>query len=178
MSTHDLFGDTIARRRAMGSHQSQVGGKDEWLTPPELIRELGPFDLDPCAPIRRPWDTATEHYTIQDDGLNQRWHGFVWCNPPYAHVGKWMARMAEHGNGIALLFARTETKAWHEHIWPKASSVLFLKGRLTFYHVDGTPGASNSGAPSALIGYGMGAARRLSRAANSLGKCVRLEVSE
>jgi hypothetical protein len=25
--------------------------KDEWLTPPEIIRALGPFNLDPCAPV-------------------------------------------------------------------------------------------------------------------------------
>jgi hypothetical protein len=39
-------------------------GKDEWLTPPEIIKSLGEFDLDPCSPINRPWDTAKNHYTI------------------------------------------------------------------------------------------------------------------
>ena len=29
-------------------------GKDEWLTPLEIIRALGEFDLDPCSPVRRP----------------------------------------------------------------------------------------------------------------------------
>jgi len=28
--------------------------KDEWLTPPYIIKALGEFDLDPCAPINRP----------------------------------------------------------------------------------------------------------------------------
>ena len=37
-------------------------GKEEWLTPPDLVQLLGPFDLDPCAPVRRPWDTAAKHY--------------------------------------------------------------------------------------------------------------------
>ena len=32
-------------------------GKDEWLTPPEIIKSLGEFDLDPCSPINRPWAT-------------------------------------------------------------------------------------------------------------------------
>ena len=57
-------------------------GKDEWLTPPELVSALGKFDLDPCSPINRPWDTAKKHYTILDDGLTQPWDGKVWCNPP------------------------------------------------------------------------------------------------
>jgi hypothetical protein len=57
-------------------------GKDEWLTPPPLIQALGEFDLDPCAPIKRPWDMAKNHYTIEDDGLEKDWFGRVWLNPP------------------------------------------------------------------------------------------------
>lgn len=175
MNAVDLFGNTTETRRAMGSHQGMSGGKDEWLTPPWLIEQLGPFDLDPCAPITRPWDTAKKHYTIADDGLQQPWDGLVWCNPPYAHVSAWMGRMAAHNNGIALLFARTETKAWHEHIWPRAAAVLFLRGRLTFHHVDGRAGAANSGAPSALIAYGETAAHRLATDGHLLGKFIRLK---
>lgn len=44
-------------------------GKNEWLTPPELLAKLGDFDLDPCSPINRPWPTAANHYTIEDDGI-------------------------------------------------------------------------------------------------------------
>ena len=58
-------------------------GKNQWLTPPELLAKLGQFDLDPCAPINRPWPTATQHYTIEDDGLKQPWFGRCWVNPPY-----------------------------------------------------------------------------------------------
>lgn len=32
--------------------------KEDWLTPPEIIQKLGEFDLDPCVPDNRPWDTA------------------------------------------------------------------------------------------------------------------------
>lgn len=31
---------------------------DEWLTPLPIIEALEVFDLDPCAPIVRPWATA------------------------------------------------------------------------------------------------------------------------
>ena len=58
-------------------------GKDEWLTPPEIIKALGDFDLDPCSPINRPWNTAKNHFNINDNGLMQNWFGRVWCNPPY-----------------------------------------------------------------------------------------------
>lgn len=57
--------------------------KDEWLTPPAIIKSLGEFDLDPCSPIVRPWDTAKTHFDINTDGLKMPWFGRVWLNPPY-----------------------------------------------------------------------------------------------
>lgn len=136
--------------------------KDEWLTPPELLGKLGAFDLDPCSPINRPWATAGQHYTVLDDGLKKPWRGRVWCNPPYgAEAARWLARLADHGDGIALIFARTETAAWVEHVWAKADAILFIAGRLHFHHVDGTRAAANSGAPSALIAYGVDCAKTL-----------------
>jgi hypothetical protein len=52
-----------------------------------------------------------------------------------------------------MIFARTETSDWVEHVWKKAHSILFLWGRIHFHHVDGRRAAANSGAPSALISY-------------------------
>lgn len=140
---------------SMGGHQSARSLKEEWLTPPEIIRALGPFDLDPCAPVDRPWDTAAEHYTIHDDGLKRPWHGRVWLNPPYnTKAGNWLSRLADHGDGIALIFARTETSWFVSEVWQKASALLFIEGRLHFHHVDGTRARANAGAPSVLVAYG------------------------
>lgn len=156
----------------MGGHQG-VMDKDEWLTPPEIIRALGPFDLDPCAPINRPWPTAAKHYTILDDGLSQKWEGRVWCNPPYGpHTGTWLEKLREHGNGIAFIFARTETDVWFRHILGVADSVLFLQGRLYFHHVSGSQAKANAGAPNALIAYGKENAAALIRSGIP-GQCIR-----
>lgn len=129
-------------------------GKNEWLTPPHILRRLGPFDLDPCAPINRPWDTAKHHYTIEDDGLKQPWFGRVFCNPPYdtTLITQFIKRCAEHKNAIALTFARTDTRLFHELIFPNADSILFIKGRLSFYHASGEQGGT-AGAPSCLISF-------------------------
>lgn len=152
---------------SMGSHQSAAMISDVWLTPPSIIKALGPFDLDPCsAPLPRPWETAVRHIALPEDGLSAAWDGFVWCNPPYSREAvKWLRRMAEHGNGIALVFARTETEWFWETVWeaPTATSILFLEGRLHFHHADGRRAKANSGAPSVLVAYGMEAAARLSR---------------
>lgn len=142
---------------SIGGHQSPVMLKDEWLTPPEIIKALGEFDLDPCAPhpSRRPWDTAKQHYSVEDSGLLSPWAGRVWCNPPYGlEAAHWLAKLAAHGNGIALIFARTETAMFFDHVWDKADALLFLRGRLHFHHVDGTRAAANAGAPSVLVAYG------------------------
>lgn len=143
---------------------SSAASKDEWLTPPEIIRALGEFDLDPCAPHKnkRPWPTAKQHYSGMcwqeggEDvcGLRAPWHGRVWLNPPYGkETFKWMAKLAEHRRGIGLIFARTDTKGFHEHIFKKARSVFFMEGRINFYHVSGKRGQHAGNAPSCLVAY-------------------------
>jgi hypothetical protein len=135
------------------SHE-KTKGHDEWLTPKYITDALGPFDLDPCSPIVRPWDTAKKHYTVEDDGLSKKWHGRVWCNPPYGpETKKWLERIASHGDGIALVFSRTETGSFFPHVWAKADSIFFFKGRLCFSDVKGQE-SGTAGAPSCLISYG------------------------
>ena len=141
--------------RAMGGHQSARMESDIWLTPPEIISALGPFDLDPCAPPIMPWPTAANKFTPADDGLTQSWRGRVWLNPPYSREARqWIARLAQHGNGIALVFARTETSWFMETIWRSATACLFIKGRIHFHYEDGTRAPANAGAPSVLVAYG------------------------
>lgn len=148
--------------------------KDEWLTPPEIIKALGTFDLDPCAPIIRPWDTAKQHYTMLDNGLLKEWTGRVWCNPPYGQeTKKWFQRCAAYGNAICLTFARTETKMFFESVWPLADAVFFLQGRLRFYNVKGDRGGT-AGAPSILIAYGRENVEAL-RNSGLKGKLIELE---
>jgi hypothetical protein len=155
--------ETIPRRRSMGSHQSAAMISDVWLTPPDIIKSLGAFDLDPCAaPEPRPWDTATRHITLPDDGLVADWAGRVWLNPPYSSEAvKWLRKMAIHNHGTALVFARTETEWFTETIWRAATAVLFIEGRLYFHRQDGTRAAANAGAPSCLVAYGHRDARIL-----------------
>jgi len=133
-------------------------GTDEWLTPPYIIEALGEFDLDPCSPINRPWDTAKKHYNVDDNGLMQDWGGQsqrVWCNPPYDTKvnGAFLEKCALHGNAMVLIFARTETGNFFNYIWPHADAIFFIQGRLSFHKVTGEKGGS-AGAPSVLIAYG------------------------
>jgi hypothetical protein len=157
-------------------HQSAKALKEEWITPRWITEALGPFDLDPCAPIKPPWPIAEKTYTITNDGLKKPWFGFVWLNPPYGRkTHQWIARLADHGNGIALTMARTETSFFHNEIWNKAGAIFFFKGRIHFHHLNGSRAAANAGAPSVLAAYGKEAKLRLNQFAFSHpGKCLEL----
>ena len=50
----------------------------EWLTPPELVKKLGDFDLDPCTPINAPFRHAKVNFSVVDDGLSKDWFGRVY----------------------------------------------------------------------------------------------------
>lgn len=139
----------------MGKWNVNTTNNDEWLTPPGIVRVLGEFDLDPCAPVSRPWDTARNHYTKVDDGLSREWNGRVWLNPPYGReVAKWMQRLASHRDGIALVPSRTDTAWYQKFVFGAADAVFFFGYRLKFYYVSGVR-AGSSGAPSCLVAYGM-----------------------
>ena len=159
----------------MKAHQNTLGKCDEWLTPRWILEPLGEFDLDPCASVVRPWDTARNCYTIEDDGLAQEWLGRVWLNPPFNRYARplWMRRMARHNDGIMLIPAATETKAYVEHVWRAASAVCFVETRPHFCYVDGTEAAANCGTAITLIAYGQTNAEILE--VSGLGKTLRCE---
>ena len=121
-----------ATRKSMKGHQPQASKNVSWVTPKWILDALGEFDLDPCTPDEMPWETALRRYTKFDDGLIQPWEGRVWLNPPFDKRGRWsfLKRMVEHGNGIALVSASTETEWFKEWVWKEVH-----EGRLDF-----TPG--------------------------------------
>lgn len=151
---------------------------DTWLTPPELIwgspkegyTGLGPFDLDPATPENgMPWPTAARMLKPSDDGLASEWpaDAFVFMNPPFGRGQEaWMEKMANHpGGGIALVFARTETKWFQRFVLnhPNIIAVVFQEGRLKFHRANGDVGDAPPAGP-AWIAYGEEGARRLKRA--------------
>lgn len=143
---------------ARGIHSKPNNGlSNDWLTPPEIIKALGSFDLDPCAHPDQFYKTATQMISPPEDGLAIDWSGNrVWLNPPYGgRLRHWIKKLAlDHGNGIALVPARTEVESWFwPYVWNAADAVLFLKGRLYFHRPDGST-AGNAGHGSVLVAYG------------------------
>lgn len=156
-------------------HEPDYDGRnDRWMTPLPMIRALGTFDLDPAGAPGHP--TADTVWTPEShgDGLSIEWFGRVWLNPPYGRtMADWMERLAHHGRGTALVFARTETALFQDLVFPLASALFFIRRRVIFESPDGRT-AGNRGAataPSVLIAYGEADAEAL-RSSNLSGHYV------
>lgn len=127
----------------------------EWYTPEYIIDSLGgKFDLDPCAPCED-WYTANKCYTKEIDGLSQEWKGRVFLNPPYLNpdIRNFVHKLADHGNGIALLFANCDNKMFFEEVFNRATSLKILRKRIPFVRPDGKTG-NRPGRGSVIVAYG------------------------
>ena len=148
---------TPKKKKAKGFTHDDVNNKSvDWYTPKWIFDDLRiEFDLDPCQPEDKiPWIPAKKHYSIKDNGLISPWFGNVWLNPPYGReTSDWLKRMHEHRNGIALVFARTDCKWYHNYV-VKADGLLFLKGRIKFVDGLGVTKGSGAGSGSMLISWG------------------------
>jgi len=147
-------------------------GKDDWCTPDpilDILERMG--DVDPRGSTARPslmdvgveldpcWNAnsrvqAARRWTILDDALSRDWtsDGLIYCNPPYSRglQGRFLEKCAyaQAPHVVALVPARTDTKAWHQAMRTVAT-VAFIKGRLRF---DGAPASAPF--PSALLYWG------------------------
>lgn len=127
--------------------------KDDWCTPKDLFKRLDKeyhFTLDPCSTHENA--LCEKHYTKDENGLSQDWSGeVVFMNPPYGtDTGKWIKKGYEESlrgaTVMCLIPARPDSRYWHEYVFPYASKILFLKGRLHF-----SESKHPAGFPSALV---------------------------
>ena len=110
---------------------------DMWATPQAYFDEVAKefvFSVDVCA--NKENTKVNKFFSIEDNGLVQKWEGICWMNPPYGReIGKWIKKAyesAEQGaTVVGLLPARTDTKWFHTYIYGKAE-IRFIKGRLKF----------------------------------------------
>lgn len=148
-----------------GAHVSHNSGENEWYTPPDYIERarkvMGGIDLDPATSEKaQEVVRADRYFTIESDGLSQKWAGRVWMNPPYASglVEPFTAKLADSyregdvTQALALVNNATDT-AWFQYMAAWATSVLFIRGRIRFHDREGNA----SGAPlqgQALVYFG------------------------
>lgn len=157
------------------THDNKDNISVDWFTPSWIFEELGlEFDLDPASPEGGvPWIPTKAYYTEKDNGLLQPWTGRIWLNPPYGkHTSAWLEKMHHHRDGVALVFARTDCKWFHNYV-AKANAILFLKGRVKFVDGLGATGGGGAGSGSMLVAWGLDSNMALARmAAKGLGLLV------
>lgn len=153
-----------------GFAEATTAATVEHYTPDSVFIALGEtYDLDPCHPTNPSFAVPVAKYvtyylTKEMDGLATPWPAgtFVWMNPPYGReCGLWLAKLAAHGNGIALVFARTDTRMFHDTV-TTADAVCFIKGRIRFLDQNGVE-QDPAKAPSMLVAWGPRAAAALHR---------------
>ena len=118
----------------------------EWYTPTRFTeaarRVMGSIDLDPASCVSANKTVkATEFFDKKKNGLEQKWHGNVFLNPPYGRGGQaaWSKKMMEEYNaghitqGIMLVNAATDTK-WFKPLW--RYPICFASQRIKFIAED------------------------------------------
>lgn len=154
-------------------NKSLFSSKDQtWETPIDLfnkIDEVFKFDVDVCAVP----ETAKcqKYFTPEINGLDQKWSGSCWMNPPYGREQiKWITKACEDSKAnnatvVCLIPARPDTKVWQDIIFKNASAICFIKGRLKF-------GGSKDSAPfpSALVVFGDNLSQEQKNILDGLGK--------
>lgn len=150
------FTQESGRAVAMASRHTYLAGRipceysDEFYTPAWVTSPLGPFDLDPCA---GPMHHAKRNIRKPKDGLQSRWTGRVWMNPPYSNIYDWLSKFIAHNNGICLVNARVDT-AWFQNLASRADAVFFFAGRISFECPDAESKSRRPPCGSALIALG------------------------
>lgn len=153
------------------SHWESTGRSDEWYTPTYIFDALDTnFDTDVAA-AHGAIDHVPADRVVFSGSLTAQWIGFCWMNPPFGgrnEIGKWLDKMAEHGNGIALTPDRTSA-GWWQKAAVEADAILFINGKVKFIRPDGSAGTQPS-TGTTLFAYGKRGVRALVNAQkNGLG---------
>lgn len=136
-------------------HVARATGVNEWYTPGEYVMAgrnvMGGIDCDPASSeVANKTVGADVFYSVEDDGLKNKWGSRVWMNPPYsqpqiAQFSRALVEKVSSGEveqACVLVNNATETE-WFQNILSCCSAVCFLRGRVRFLDTSGNP----SGAP-------------------------------
>lgn len=136
----------------MTAHVSNNSGNNEWYTPVDIIDKarlvMGSIDTDPASnSIAQQTVLAKEYYTLETNGLDKKWYGNVWMNPPYSAslIKQFCAKLKTEvliGNTkafVTLTNNATETK-WFKDLSDVSKAFCFLTKRVRFVSPDGLLG--------------------------------------
>lgn len=159
----------------MSEHGNISDRSDDWYTPRYVFDALGVvFDLDVSAPIEGPRYVPANRW-LWERGIEDKWTGFVWMNPPFGHQSAkiaWLAKFINHANGVALLPDRTSAP-WWQWAAPQMEALLFVSPKIKFERPDGSIG-QQPGTGTVLMAIGeMGVTALTNAASAGLGVMAR-----
>lgn len=120
-----------------GSRQKEGNPKnDEFYTPKFIFDALGcKFDMDVASPLNNQTNVPADiKLTEKENGLETKWEGFVWMNPPFSKPSPWVTKFINHNNGIGLV--QVSKGQWFNELWDKAETLLLLPPRFKFDRPD------------------------------------------
>jgi site-specific DNA-methyltransferase (adenine-specific) len=142
--------------------RAKSGSTNVWITPDYILKwvqkEFGPIGLDAAADVDN--SVALHFIDEQMDALVTPWNSseIVWCNPPYGREAKKFVERAidqvakkNCPKVVMLLAVRTDTKMFQELIFPKASRIHFIKGRVKFQRAGKTRPEERPNFASAIV---------------------------
>ena len=138
---------------------SKPRDSDSWFTPCHYTdiahRVMGGIDLDPFSSAKaNKVIKAKRFFDIKSNAFNQKWFdskGTVFMNPPYSReliypstnifINHWQNKSISQA--IVLVNNATETK-WFQLLLQNATSVCFVKKRISFTSPDGKNVSGNT----------------------------------
>ena len=138
---------------ALAKYELMPIKSNEWYTPARYIEAarqvMGSIDLDPAScKLANKIVQAKRYYSIEDNGLAQKWYGNVWCNPPYGKTDGisnkevWTRKLIQQytsgttTQAILLVTAATENM-WFQNLWQFPICFSVRNDRVKFYSPNG-----------------------------------------
>ena len=135
---------------------------DDWETPTDLFMMAKEhFKFEPTIDVCATAQNKKCRYFIRQTALQMNWRLPFYMNCPYSKAKEWIYYAYEQHqkwnvSGLALLFSKTDTHAWHDCILgtdkngkPKAE-ILFIEGRVKFLK-NGIASKNSAPYPSAFV---------------------------
>jgi hypothetical protein len=135
---------------------------DDWETPTDLLMMAKEhFKFEPTIDVCASAQNKKCPTFIRENALDMNWRLPFFMNCPYSKAKEWIYYAYEQHqkwnvSGLALLFVKTDTHAWHDCIIgldkfgkPKAE-ILFIEGRVKFMK-NGVPSKNSAPYPSAFV---------------------------
>jgi ParB family chromosome partitioning protein len=136
----------LAIKTATGAHVGHNAGENEWYTPKEYIEAaievMGGIDLDPASTDEANAIVgASRFFDEADNGLERKWTGRIWLNPPYAQplIGLFANKLMqsvrdEYVTQACILVNNATETQWFQSLAEVASAICFPAGRVKFWH--------------------------------------------